>query len=184
MNQDLKTMRDPMTYRFLQIIWFMAVIVIIITSAYGLTETAREYMATGNITIGQSMAEMDYPFTYFAKPITYLSAAVVIFTYTTFKLYEKWISNIPEIYRSILIVSSLVVAFGSSYEVLYNFSIWNALITADVIAGQLNIDILNVPYPDPDTPWNLVFATKGFFALAVSSSYSLYALQKIGQSIE
>ena len=41
------------------------------------------------------------------------------------------------------------------YEVLYNFTILNAQITAGIIDGQVpDIDKLSIAYPDPDRPWN------------------------------
>ena len=79
--------------------------------------------------------------------------------------------------RSFLIFFSLIVAFGSGYEVLYNFTVWGALMSAEAFSGILNPDFLNIAYPNPKTPWNLVFATKLFIALFVISLHSLYILK-------
>ena len=62
------------------------------------------------------------------------------------------------------------------YEVLYNFTVWGALMSAEAISGYINPDFLNIAYPNPNTPWNLVFATKIFLAIFTSSLYSFYFL--------
>jgi hypothetical protein len=41
-----------------------------------------------------------------------------------------------------------------------------------------DIDVLNIPYPNPDTPWNLVFATKMFLAAFVISAHAFYVLSR------
>jgi len=61
------------------------------------------------------------------------------------------------------------------YEVLYNFTVLNAQIAAGVINGIVpDIDRLSVAYPDPDRPWNLVFATKVFLAAFIISTHAFY----------
>jgi len=63
----------------------------------------------------------------------------------------------------------------SLYEVLYNFTVLNAQMTAGVIDGLVpDIDKLSVAYPDPDRPWNLVFATKVFLASFIISTHAFY----------
>ena len=46
------------------------------------------------------------------------------------------------------------------------------LITADAISGQIRIDLLNINYPIPSIPWNLVFATI-FYGLGPESLQGL-----------
>ncbi|HEX2557923.1 MAG TPA: hypothetical protein VHK86_06340, partial [Nitrososphaera sp.] len=61
---------------------------------------------------------------------------------------------------------------------VYNFIIWNSLITADAINGVINFDDKNVPYPNPKTPWNLVFATKMSLAAFLISAHGFYTMSK------
>ena len=62
------------------------------------------------------------------------------------------------------------------YEVLYNFTVLNVQMTAGVVNGVVpDIDKLLVAYPDPDRPWNLVFATKVFLAAFIISGHDSYA---------
>jgi hypothetical protein len=72
----------------------------------------------------------------------------------------------------------LSIAIVALYEFVYNFIIWNSLITADVMRGQLNIDGINIEYPNPKTPWNLVFATKMSLAAFLISAHGFYTMSK------
>jgi len=70
------------------------------------------------------------------------------------------------------------------YEVLYNFTVLNAQITAGIINGQVpDIDRLSVAYPDPDRPWNLIFATKIFLAGFIISTHGFYLSIKPRKSL-
>ncbi|MDH3277753.1 MAG: hypothetical protein OEM21_06600, partial [Nitrosopumilus sp.] len=71
------------------------------------------------------------------------------------------------------------------YEVLYNFTVLNATMTAGVIEGQVpDIDKLSVAYPDPDRPWNLVFATKVFLAAFIISAHAFYLSTKPRKNLD
>ena len=71
------------------------------------------------------------------------------------------------------------------YEVLYNFTVLNATMTAGVIDGQVpDIDKLLVAYPDPERPWNLVFATKVFLAAFIISAHAFYLSTKPRKSLD
>jgi len=150
--------------------------IIVLTTVYGVGEALREYLTSGVVTVGQTLVEVDFPLPYFAKPITYLSVAIVVFFYSIIKGYEQRISQISDFRKAALSVFALVMAFTSAYEVFYNFAVWNALLTAEVFAGRINPDVLRVNYPDPKVPWNLVFATKIFFSATITSLLSFYSL--------
>jgi len=71
------------------------------------------------------------------------------------------------------------------YEVLYNFTVLNAKITAGMIEGNVpNIDMLSIAYPDPDRPWNLVFATKVWLAALIISAHAFYLSTKPRKNLE
>ena len=71
------------------------------------------------------------------------------------------------------------------YEVLYNFTVLNAQIAAGTINGIVpDIDKLSVAYPDPDRPWNLVFATKVFLAAFIISTHAFYLSIKPRKSLD
>ena len=47
-----------------------------------------------------------------------------------------------------------------------------------------DIDRLSVAYPDPERPWNLVFATKVFLAAFIISTHAFYLSIKPRKSLE
>ena len=80
--------------------------------------------------------------------------------------------------KSILQLIVLTIAVIALYEFIYNSIIWNSLITADAMKGIMRLDNINIPYPNPHTPWNLVFATKMTFAAFLISAHAFYILSK------
>jgi hypothetical protein len=57
--------------------------------------------------------------------------------------------------------------------------------TAGVINGIVpDIDKLSVAYPDPERPWNLVFATKIFLASFIISTHAFYLSIKPRKSLD
>ena len=64
------------------------------------------------------------------------------------KLQEKKLQAIPKLVKSFLLLIVLTVAVIALYEFVYNFVIWSSLITESVVRGVLNLDRLNVPYPN------------------------------------
>jgi hypothetical protein len=62
------------------------------------------------------------------------------------------------------------------YEVLWSFTVLNAEITSQmVIDGTTpDIDRLIVDYPDPERPWNLIFATKIWLVGFMISAHAFY----------
>jgi hypothetical protein len=68
---------------------------------------------------------------------------------------------------AIITVGALFFTFLSLYEVLFNFMLWGSLISSLAVDGNVsyNIDFLSNYFPNPNRPWNLVFATKTFTLL-------------------
>jgi hypothetical protein len=46
--------------------------------------------------------------------------------------------------------------------------------------GIIRLDMINIPYPNPNTPWNLVFATKMSLAALLISAHGFYTMSKPG----
>ena len=44
--------------------------------------------------------------------------------------------------------------------------------------GIMRLDDINIPYPNPHTPWNLVFATKMSLGAFLISAHGLYTISK------
>ena len=72
----------------------------------------------------------------------------------------------------------LGIAIIALYEFIYNFILWNSFITVDIMRGIMKLDSINVPFPNPKTPWNLVFATKMSLAALLISAHGFYLMSK------
>ncbi len=147
-------------------------------TAYALAESLREYLSTGKVVIGEVLVDTEFPIKGFAKLVSYLMVAAVVGWFCVMKLGGSKTENISKTNMSILRMVALMLAVITSYELLYNFFVWNALMTADVLSGIFRIDVLNIPYPNPKTPWSLVFATKMFLAAAIISWHAFYMMSK------
>jgi hypothetical protein len=44
--------------------------------------------------------------------------------------------------------------------------------------GVMKLDTINVPYPNPKVPWNLVFATKMSLAAFLISAHGFYIMTR------
>jgi len=85
------------------------------------------------------------------------------------------------------LVQLMVLGFAvvCLYEVLYNFTVLNAQISAGIVDGVVpDIDSLTIAYPDPNRPWNLIFATKIFLAAFIISSHAFYLSTKPRKNLD
>lgn len=161
-----------------KIIFYICAAIMIIVTGYAMAESLREYIATGKVVIGEILVDTEFPMQGFAKLVSYLMVASVVGWFCVMRLGGGKTENISLTAKALLRMIALTFAVITSYELLYNFFIWNALMTADALSGIFRIDILNIPYPNPKTPWSLVFATKMFLAAAIISWHAFYMLSK------
>ncbi|MFL6512838.1 MAG: hypothetical protein ACJ70X_07815, partial [Nitrososphaera sp.] len=144
---------------YLYVFYFCAFVMASVTF-YAIYVSLQEYLQTGRVVIGQVLVETEFPIKGLAKLTTYLMISSVVGWYCVVRLGGEKVKGIPRWLKSILQLIVLVFAVVALYEFVYNFIIWNSLITADAIRGVMRFDDLSVEYPDPEAPWNLVFATK------------------------
>jgi hypothetical protein len=145
---------------------------------YALYVSLNEYLQTGRVVVGEVLVETEFPFPGLAKLVTYLMIVSVIGWYCVVKLGGNAVSNIPPWLKATLQLIVLAIAAVSLYEFVYNFIVWNSLITADAIRGVIDIDGQNISYPNPKTPWNLVFATKMSLSAFLISAHGFYTMSK------
>jgi hypothetical protein len=145
---------------------------------YAIYVSLGEYLQTGRVVIGEVLVETEFPVKGLAKLTTYLMISSVVGWYCVVRLGGEKVKGIPRWLKSILQLMVLVFAVVALYEFVYNFIIWNSLITADVIRGVMRFDDLSVEYPDPEAPWNLVFATKMTLAAFLISAHCFYTISK------
>jgi hypothetical protein len=171
--------KNPRSERkiYLGVFYFCAFVMAIIT-LYSLYVSLDEYMQTGRVVIGEVLVETEFPLPGLAKLVTYLMIVSVVGWYCVVKLGGDAVSSIPKSVKAVLQLTVLAIAIVALYEFVYNFIVWNSLITADAIQGIINFDGVNVPYPNPKTPWNLVFATKMSLAAFLISAHGFYTMSK------
>lgn len=164
--------------RFYLVIFYLCAFFMAAITFYSLYVSLDEYLNTGKVIIGEVLVNTEFPVKGLAKLVTYLMIVSVVAWYCVTKLGADRVKNIPKSVRSILQLIVLAILVISIYEFFYNFIIWNALITADLVNGELRLDDLFMPYPNPDTPWNLVFATKMSLAALIISAHGFYIISK------
>lgn len=162
---------------YLGVFYFCAFVMAAITF-YALYVSVNEYMKTGRVVIGEVLVETEFPVNGLAKLVTYLMIVSVLGWYCVVKLGGSAVSSIPGWLKAVLKLIVLSIAVVSLYEFVYNFIVWNSLITADATKGILRFDDQNVGYPNPKTPWNLVFATKMSLAAFLISAHGFYTMSK------
>jgi hypothetical protein len=145
---------------------------------YAIYVSLGEYLHSGKVIIGQVLVDTEFPVHGVAKLVTYLMVVTVLGWYCVVKLGAEKAKQIPKWIKSILQLIVLSIAIVSLYEFIYNFSIWNSLITADALRGVLRFDQIIVNYPDPLTPWNLVFATKMSLSAFLISAHGFYTMSR------
>jgi hypothetical protein len=161
----------------LGIFYFCAVAMASIT-AYALYVSIGEYLKTGKVVIGEVLVNTEFPVHGISKLVTYLMIVSVVGWYCVTRLGGEKVRNIPESLKLVLQLVVLAIAVISLYEFIYNFVIWGSLITDDAMKGILRLDSINMPYPNPKTPWNLVFATKMSLAALIISAHGFYVMSK------
>jgi hypothetical protein len=162
---------------FLIVFYFCAVTMSIITF-YSIYISLGEYLRTGKVVIGEVLVNTEFPFPGLAKLVTYLMIVTVVGWYCITRLGGDKVKRIPESIKSILQLIVLAIMVISLYEFIYNFIIWNSFITVDAINGIIRLDDIHIPYPNPDTPWNLVFATKMSLSALLISAHGFYTISK------
>ena len=166
---------EQRSIRVYKVVFYICAAIMIIITAYALAESTREYLATGKVVIGEVLVDTEFPIKGLAKLVTYLMIVSVVGWFCVTRLGRTKTENTSKTARSILRMVALGIAIITFYEFIYNFVVWNALMT---IQGIISIDMLKIEYPSPNTPWNLVFATKMFLSAFVISAHAFYVLSR------
>lgn len=144
-------------------------------TAYGIYAMLQEWDEKGTYVMGEVLVKTEFPYENFAKLTTWLFFSSVIGWYCVTRIGWKKTTNLRSWKMALVQLMVLGFAVICLYEVLYNFTVLNAQITAGIIDGKVpDIDSLTIAYPDPNRPWNLIFATKMFLAAFIISSHAFY----------
>ncbi|NWG09544.1 MAG: hypothetical protein HXX80_04455 [Nitrososphaerales archaeon] len=161
-----------------KIICIVTAAIIVAITVYGIVATVVQ----GVEVVGETLVNIEFPpmeFLFYAKPTTWLVASMIAFWFCFLELNKERILNLPRSIRQVCTLLAFFVLSMALYEVLFNFTIWGGLIASTSILGELNPDVLVNPFPNPEVPWNLVFATKIFFVITIISFYTFYFLRRI-----
>ena len=144
---------------------------------FGVYVTMVEWIEDGTYVMGEAIHNTTIPFENFARVSTWIFFSTIVGWYCVTRIGWRRTAGNKIIGTRMALLQLMLLGFSiiSLYEVLYNFTVLNAQMTAGVIDGLVpDIDKLSVAYPDPDRPWNLVFATKVFLASFIISTHGFY----------
>lgn len=179
--------RTDLGYKVYLYVFYVCATVMTAGFVFGVYISLIEWMENGTYVMGEAIHNTTIPFENFARVSTWIFFSVIIGWYCVSRIgWRKTAGNkIVGWKMSLLQLMLLGFAIITLYEVLYNFTVLNAVIAAGVVDGQVpDIDRLYVAYPDPDRPWNLVFSTKVFLACFIISSHAFFLSTKPRKSLE
>jgi hypothetical protein len=177
-SPTLEGKEDVRTRKIFLVIFYCCAIIMASITFYALYVSIGEYIKTGRVVIGEVLVNTEFPTQGLAKLVTYLMIVSVVGWYCVTRLGGDKVKDIPKSIKSIFQLIVLAIAVIALYEFIYNFIIWSSLITADAMRGIIRLDDINLPYPNPKTPWNLVFATKMSLAAFLIAAHGFYIMSK------
>ena len=178
--KNLTWIRNTGTFTAIhQIIVLICSFVILLLSSYGIVAEI-----TGHIDIvGVTLVDVEFPspsiFPIYAKPVSYLMIATLALTFSGFELAKPHMERFTKSQISFIKLLAFVGIALAAYEVFYNFAIWTAEIATNSLLGSLNPDVIINQFPNPKTPWNLVFATKLSTTVLAVTLYVFYVIRQI-----
>jgi len=172
-------------YKIYLYIFYTCGFIMISILAFGIYAMLTEWEETGTYVMGEVLVETEVPFDNFAKLTTWLFFSTIIGWYCVTRIGWKRTTGLITWKMALLQLMLLSFVIISLYEVLYNFIVLNAQITAGIVNGQVpDIDALTVAYLDPNRPWNLIFATKIFVIGFIISSHAFYLSTKPRKNLD
>lgn len=169
--------KSDFSYKIFLYIFYFSSFIMISILIYGVVMMLDDWNEDGYYVMGEIIVTTEVPFENFAKLSTWLFFSTIISWYCVSRIGWKRTagSKITPRRMALLQLMLLGLAIISLYEFIYNFTILNAQITAGFITGETpDIDRLLIAYPDPDRPWNLIFATKIFLSAFLISAHAFY----------
>ena len=148
----------------------------LIITFYSGYKSAISFTLTGKIIIGDILVETEFPFKGGMKLVNFLMIFSVISWFTAIKIYEDSIKKFTVKLKTLIQIISIIAATITIYELIYNFAIWNSLITSNLFNNIFDPNSTTINYPIPEIPWNLYFATQMLLAALVITFHSYYVM--------
>lgn len=186
MNQHYLEKSDA-GYKVYLYIFYICGFIMVSSLIFGVYITMIEWMKNGTYVMGEAIQNTFIPFENFSRVSTWIFFSTIIGWYCVTRIGWRRTAGNKIIGWKMASLQIMLLGFTiiTLYEVLYNFTVLNAEITAGMIKDNVpNIDMLSIAYPDPDRPWNLVFATKVFLAAFIICAHAFYLSTKPRKSLE
>ncbi|MFN3654464.1 MAG: hypothetical protein ACK4TO_03950 [Candidatus Nitrosotenuis sp.] len=172
-------------YKIFLYIFYVCAFMMTSITMYAVYAMIEEWNKKGTYVMGEVLVKTEVPFPHFAKLITWLFFSIIIGWYCVSRIGWKKTTNLYSWKMSLLQLMLLGFCIITLYEVLYNFTILSAQISAGIVDSKVpDIDSLTIAYPDPNRPWNLVFATKIFLAAFLISAHAFYLSTRPRKSLD
>ena len=167
---------DP-SYKVYLYIFYVCAFIMAASLVFGVYVTTLEWIENGTYVMGEAIQNTEIPFDNFARVSTWIFFSTIIGWYCVSRIGWRRTAGNKIVGTKMALLQLMLLGFSiiTLYEVLYNFTVLNAQITAGMINGIIpDIDKLSIAYPDPERPWNLIFATKVFLAAFIISTHAFY----------
>ncbi len=174
-------------YKVYLYIFYVCGFIMASSLVFGVYVTMIEWMENGTYVMGEAILNTTIPFENFARVTTWIFFSTIIGWYCVTRIGWRRTAGNKIVGTKMALLQLMLLGFSiiALYEVLYNFTVLNAQITAGIIDGVVpDIDRLSIAYPDPDRPWNLIFATKIFLAGFIISTHAFYLSIKPRKSLD
>ncbi len=174
-------------YKVYLYIFYVCGFIMASSLVFGVYVTMIEWIENGTYVMGEAIHNTTIPFENFARVTTWIFFSTIIGWYCVTRIGWRRTAGNKIVGTKMALLQLMLLGFSiiALYEVIYNFTVLNAQITAGIIDGIVpDIDRLSVAYPDPDRPWNLIFATKIFLAGFIISTHAFYLSIKPRKSLD
>ena len=174
-------------YKVYLYIFYICGFIMLSSLVFGVYVTMIEWIENGTYVMGEAIHNTTIPFENFARVSTWIFFSTIIGWYCVSRIGWRRTAGNKIVGIKIALLQLMLLGFSiiTLYEVIYNFTVLNAQMTAGIIDGVVpDIDKLLIDYPDPDRPWNLIFATKVFLAAFIISTHAFYLSTKPRKSLD
>lgn len=174
-------------YKVFLYIFYVCAAIMLSIFAFGVYAMTIEWLEKGTYVMGEVIHTTTIPFENFARLSTWLFFSSIIGWYCVSRIGWKKTAGSKIVGWRMALLQLMLLGFAiiTLYEVFYNFTVLNAKIAAGVANGIVpDIDRLSIAYPDPNAPWNLVFATKVFLAAFIISAHAFYLSTRPRKSLD
>lgn len=173
------------SYKIFLYVFYVSAFIMCSITVFGFYAMIQEWTTKGTYIMGDVLVKTEFPTPHFAKLLTWLFFTSIISWYCVSRIGWKRTVTVSKWKLTMVQLMLVGLAIITLYETIYNFILLSSQITAGMINGTTpNIDSLTVAYPDPNRPWNLIFATKMFLAAFLISSHAFYLSTRPRKSIQ